>query len=77
MYATKTVGKRPKTLTLGQTKKAAIEVLREEVKRLTGTVPDEGQFEVVEELDLTLVWRLSAAQKKVLAEGQGVVIKPA
>lgn len=77
MFQTKlTDSKSKRPLTIAKTKKAAVDSLHEECKRLTGSDAPKDQFEVVEGVNLAILWRLGAGDKKTLAEGQGVVIKP-
>ena len=72
----KTKNRAARVLTAGRTKKAAVDALLTECKTLTGGHPAQDAYEVVEEMDLALVWRLPAAAKKLLADGKGIIIKP-
>ena len=77
MFSTRLTGskfKRP--LTIAKTKKAAVDSLHNECKRLTGSNAPEDQFETVEGVDLAILWRLGKGDKKTLADGKAVVIKP-
>ena len=76
MFVTKTTAKPVRVLTIAKSKKAAIDTLLDEVQELTGALPKEVEYAAFEEMDLALLWKLNATQKKALKAGAGVIIRP-